>query len=460
MKKNLKDFVEAGYKKKSEAKNIGNYILDEELSTKRNKVYYDPSTGKAVHTIAGTDNMTDCSNNLLIPIGMHEYSNRYKNSEQIQKEANKKYGKSNVDLVTHSQSGNIAENLANKKLVGGNNTTLNPAIIGNHNKDVKVVKSVLDPVSLLTNTTKKDVKIIPKTIDPIAEHSTNILDKTKDSVFKPVSDAFQPVTNVANKTQKKFNKMFGFGVKALKKGDINKIMNYDYDDSSSDEDNEMSGCGLDERKIIKKMGALHKDIAKLHQKHGVRPSVIKGFKALGMGIINSSVSLPVEPKKGPSAAKLKKLMDADMSGFVANERATTMPRPTKFKGGELFSTAGFQKKGGNDGMTKEETREAKDKEKYTNAEAMQNANKSLDIYNKGGYNTKKLGFGIKGCGASGKMLKNAAVNSTAGVLNSAANRAMYEMDNRGKKGSGFKKGSQEAKEWGRKMKEAREAKKK
>jgi hypothetical protein len=472
MKKNLKDFVEAGYKKKSEAKNINGYILDEELSTKRNKVYYDPKTGKAVHTIAGTDSMTDWSNNLLIPIGMHEYSNRYKNSEQIQKEANKKYGKSNVDLVTHSQSGNIAENLANKKLVGGNNTTLNPAIIGNHNKDVKVVKSVLDPVSLLTNTTKKDVKIIPKTIDPIAEHSTNILDKTKDSVFKPVSDAFQPVTDVANKTQKKFNKMFGFGIKALKKGDINKIMKYDYEDSSSDEENEMSGCGLDERKIIKKMGSLHKDIAKLHQKHGVRPSVIKGFKALGMGIINSGMSPAVMPAKGPSKAQLKKMMDDSMKPAV-------MPmdyvRPTKFKGGELFSTAGFQKKGGNDGMTKEETRAAKDKEKYTNAEAMQNANKSLDIYNKGGYNTKKLGFGIKGCGAamadwrekekgvsgkdylnefaklkgrgaSGKMLKNAAVNSTAGVLNSAANRAMYEMDNRGKKGSGFKKGSQEAKD--------------
>jgi hypothetical protein len=450
MKKNLKDFVEAGYKKKSEAKNIGNYILDEELSTKRNKVYYDPSTGKAVHTIAGTDSMTDWSNNLLIPIGMHEYSNRYKNSEQIQKEANKKYGKSNVDLVTHSQSGNIAENLANKKLVGGNNTTLNPAIIGSHNKDIKVVKSVLDPVSLLTNTTKNDVKIIPKTIDPIAEHSTNILDKTKDNVFKPVSDAFQPVTDVANKTQKKFNKMFGFGVKALKKGDINKIMKYGYEDSSSDEDYEMSGCGLDEQKIIKKMGALHKDIAKLHQKHGVRPVVIKGFKALGMGIINSGMSPAVEPKKGPSAAQLKKLMDASMndsmSGYVHNERATTAPRPTKFKGGELFSTAGFQKKGGNDGMTKEETAAAKDKEKYTNAEAMKDTNKSLDIYNRGGYNTKKLGFGIRGCGASGKMLKNAAVNSTAGVLNSAANRAMYEMDNRGKKGSGFKKGSQEAKD--------------
>ena len=108
MKRNLKNFVEAGYKKKSEAKQIDNYILDEDLSTKRDKVYYDPVTGKAVHTIAGTDSLKDWSNNDLIPLGLHEYSNRYKNAEKIQKKANEKYGKSNVDLVTHSQSGNIA----------------------------------------------------------------------------------------------------------------------------------------------------------------------------------------------------------------------------------------------------------------------------------------------------------------------------------------------------------------
>jgi hypothetical protein len=466
-KKDLKDFVEAGYKTKSDAKKIGNYILDEELSTKRNKIYYDPNTGKAVHTIAGTDTMTDWSNNALIPLGLHEYSNRHKNSEKIQNKANEKYGKSNVDLVTHSQSGHIAENLANKNLVGGLNTTLNPAIIGDHNKDVTVYKSIFDPVSLLTNTNKNDYNIIPKTMNPITEHSTNILDKTRKNIF-------------------------GFVLKALKKGDINKIMKYNNDsDSSSDDD--MEGCGINEMKILKKMQSLHKDIAKLHQKEGVKKSVVKGFKSLGMGIINSAntpdAKLAVEPKM--TSAQLKKLMDNSMSGFVANERATTMPRPTKFKGGELFSTAGFQKKGGNDGMTKEETKAAKDNEKYTNAEAMKDTNKSLDIYNKGGYNTKKLGFGIKGCGpnerwresqegvtdqdwidafvkadrrvngkgASGKMLKNAAVNSTAGLLNSAATRAMYEMDNKGKKGTGLKKGSPEMKERMAKMRAMRKCNK-
>jgi len=343
MKRNLKNFVDAGYKKKSEAKKIDNYVLDEELSTKRDKVYYDPSTGKAVHTIAGTDTLKDWSNNALIPLGLHEYSNRYKNAESIQKKANKKYGKDNVDLVTHSQSGNIAENLANKNLVGGENTTLNPAIIGKHNKNVKVVKSMLDPVSLLTNTNKNDVKIMPKTFNPIAEHSTDILEKTKN--------------------------VFGFGIKAKRGNKSMKCTDYD-SDSSSDEE-----LGLDEQKIMKKMNSLHKDIAKLHQKHGVKKSVIKGFKMLGEGIVRTAV---VRPEFKPAV------------------EPPSYRRPTK----------------------------------------------------------------SSGSGATGKMLKEAAANATVGLINSGANRAIHEMDTRGKKGAGFKKGSQEAKEWGRKMREVREAKKK
>ncbi|AIW01910.1 MAG: hypothetical protein ASQ68_gp20 [Yellowstone Lake virophage 6] len=175
----LAKFVDAGYKTKSEAPNVDGYVLDKELSTKRDKVYYDPNTGKAVHTIAGTDKAKDWSNNLLIPLGLHQYTNRYKNAEKIQKEANKKYGKDNLSLVSHSQSGNIAENLANKKLVGDENITLNPAIIGSHNKKLKVVKSSGDIVSALTFTNKKDKVLKSKTWNPFTEHSSKILTRKK-----------------------------------------------------------------------------------------------------------------------------------------------------------------------------------------------------------------------------------------------------------------------------------------
>ena len=172
----LKNFVEASYKKKGDSTIVNGMILDNELSTRRNKVYVDPNTGKATHVIAGTDNLKDWANNLLIPFGLHQYTNRYKNSEETQKKANEKYGKENVDLVTHSQSGNIAQNLQKRNLVGGDNTTLNPAIVGSHDKNIKVVKSRLDPVSLLTKTNKNDVIYKESSYNPLTEHSTAILE--------------------------------------------------------------------------------------------------------------------------------------------------------------------------------------------------------------------------------------------------------------------------------------------
>lgn len=174
----LKTFIDASYNaktKKKELDKINNYILDKQLSNQRDRVYYDPETKKAIHTITGTDKLKDWSNNLLIPLGLHRLTNRYKNSEKIQREANKKYGKENISLITHSQSGHIANNLAKKNLVGDENITLNPAIIGKHHKDLKVIKSNRDVVSALTRTNDKDKVIKTNSWNPFYNHSSKIL---------------------------------------------------------------------------------------------------------------------------------------------------------------------------------------------------------------------------------------------------------------------------------------------
>jgi len=168
----LGKFVEASYKKKGEVQNIDGYTLDKELSTRRDKIYVDDK-GKVIHSIAGTDNLKDWSNNLLIPFGLHSKTNRYKNSEKIQEEANKKYN-TKANIVSHSQSGNIANNLQKKGLVGEDNVSLNPAIIGKH-EGVKVVRSSGDVVSSLTKKQKGDTTIKSKSWNPFSEHSTSIL---------------------------------------------------------------------------------------------------------------------------------------------------------------------------------------------------------------------------------------------------------------------------------------------
>ena len=52
--KELSKFVKNSYAKRKDAKPIGNYVLDKELSTGKSKVYYDPTTKKSVVAHSGT----------------------------------------------------------------------------------------------------------------------------------------------------------------------------------------------------------------------------------------------------------------------------------------------------------------------------------------------------------------------------------------------------------------------
>jgi hypothetical protein len=221
---------------------------------------------------------------------------------------------------------------------------------------MKVVKSVLDPVSLLTNTTKNDVKIIPKTLNPITEHSTNIIDKTEKNIFHP-GKPLKKIFGIGIKTKlqiqsvlfkrpewkltecKKWLKKHGFKTDVDKKpehyrfrqldpelfnkyrtkkiGDniefiigikeksVNKLMkekqhidsdSEDHSEASTseeEEERELKGGALHEQDIIDRMAKLSHDIHVHHKKHGVKNDIIKGYKILGQGIMYSAV---VEPK--------------------------------------------------------------------------------------------------------------------------------------------------------------------
>jgi hypothetical protein len=172
--KELEAFTKASYKKKSDAKNVKGYVLDEDLSTKRSKVY--TKDGKAVIAHAGTDTLSDWKNNAFIPIGQYKTTNRYKQQEKIQRAANAKYGQENTTSTFHSQSGETARILAKKGLTN-EAIALNPAIIGKKSKGVRVVRSSGDLVSALTPMKKKDITIQSKTFNPLSEHSPAVLSR-------------------------------------------------------------------------------------------------------------------------------------------------------------------------------------------------------------------------------------------------------------------------------------------
>jgi hypothetical protein len=175
--KELSKFVKNSYAKRKDAKPVGNYVLDKELSTGKSKVYYDPTTKKSVVAHSGTHGtFQDWKQNINILTGNMKNTKRYKDAEKIQRKANAKYGKDSVETISHSKSGEIARILAKKGLTS-KSVSLNPAILGKKHKGVQVVRSKADIVSALTPMGENDVTISNKTYNPLIEHGTSVLSR-------------------------------------------------------------------------------------------------------------------------------------------------------------------------------------------------------------------------------------------------------------------------------------------
>ena len=167
-------FVKASYKKKRDAKTVGDYTLDRSLSSKKNKVYVDPQ-GKVVIANAGTSSLSDWSNNPSIALGTYKKTKRYKDVEKTQKKAIAKYGKENIANVAHSQSGEGVRILA-KKGLSKQAVAVNPAIIGKKaGRNVSAVRSSGDVVSAFMKGPRKTIQ--RKTLNPLAEHSAPVLSR-------------------------------------------------------------------------------------------------------------------------------------------------------------------------------------------------------------------------------------------------------------------------------------------
>jgi hypothetical protein len=169
----VKGLTEASYKdRKNAPEKIGNMTLDKELSKGKARVYVDPA-GKATVVTRGTKGISDWANNLSYLTGNYKKTDRYKVTEKVAKAAKEKYG--DVQALGHSQ-GAVASRILAKKGIASSAIVVNPASKGEKpQKNVTVVKSARDPVSLLQKTRKGDVVIPSKTFNPLAAHSTDVV---------------------------------------------------------------------------------------------------------------------------------------------------------------------------------------------------------------------------------------------------------------------------------------------
>lgn len=173
-------------------KNIGDYNIDESLSTPENVVYHNPKTGETKVAYRGTEGtLKDWGNNALYAFGLHNTSKRYKRSNEIQKQVEQKYGTQNLDVLGHSQSGAYAQEIGKN---AKNVIVLNPATHPGYTpktKNATIVRSKGDAVSGLKylnplNWGKKktaDVEIEAKTYNPVTEHMPAVLERLPEETI-------------------------------------------------------------------------------------------------------------------------------------------------------------------------------------------------------------------------------------------------------------------------------------
>jgi hypothetical protein len=189
----MKDFLQASYEKNA-PKTIDDNILDDKLSNLYGKVYVNHDLKKAVLAFRGTgmENLgTDWINNLIFLVSDPGYklTPRYQTALKMYKGAIKKYKGFKFELIGHSQSGVIVNNLCSDKV--RNCISLNPAYKNAYLKNNEyIIRSTGDVVSKLTVpkkalnsllypqwTKKHMINIESKTGNPITEHKVDILDR-------------------------------------------------------------------------------------------------------------------------------------------------------------------------------------------------------------------------------------------------------------------------------------------
>jgi hypothetical protein len=189
----IKDFLEASYDANAPTQ-INDYTIDEKLSNLYGKVYVNENSKIIVLSFRGTgsENMgSDWLNNLIYLANSNAYklTPRYRTALKMYNLAMNKYKGYSFELLGHSQSAVIVNNLCSDKV--RNCISLNPAYKhANLKNNEYIIRSTGDLVSKLVApkkvmnsilhpkwSKKHMINIQDKTGNPITEHKVDILDR-------------------------------------------------------------------------------------------------------------------------------------------------------------------------------------------------------------------------------------------------------------------------------------------
>ncbi len=165
-------------------KDIGDFKVDKSLSGKRTKVYFNEKENKPVIVHRGTKSIQDMGSDVGLAFGHR--GKRFKHAKKMQKKAEKKYGKDNMQTLGHSLGGIVAEEIGNKsQSVITLNKAKTPFGLNKKQSNQHDIKTANDPVSALNYFHNKKNKnttsvIKSKSVNPLKEHSSDTLKRVKD----------------------------------------------------------------------------------------------------------------------------------------------------------------------------------------------------------------------------------------------------------------------------------------
>ena len=90
------------------------YKYDSMLSNHNQQVWYNPNEKKLLYNVAGTHNLTDWGTDAYLLAGKLKDTNRYKEADNILRQAKMKYGPANTTVTGHSLGSSIANQIASK----------------------------------------------------------------------------------------------------------------------------------------------------------------------------------------------------------------------------------------------------------------------------------------------------------------------------------------------------------
>ena len=141
--------VKAAYGNKKAIQKLHNkgYVRDNALSNHNESVFFNPKNKTLLVSGAGTHNLSDVGTDAYLGVGLLKSTKRYKEAENVLKQAREKYKPEHTSISGHSLFGAIANGIASKQ---DKVTTLDAAFSPNQKvrENVRNVRTSGDIVSV------------------------------------------------------------------------------------------------------------------------------------------------------------------------------------------------------------------------------------------------------------------------------------------------------------------------